>query len=50
MNQSTININEEIKFPITPAKAVKFLKNYLTKYEITEILDYPSIFFIGKEA
>jgi len=43
MNQSSnesIRL-EDIKFPITPGKALKYCKQYLTNYEQSEILDYP---------
>jgi len=38
---------EEIQFPITPAKAIKYFSSSLTSYEQSEILDYPQIYYLG---
>lgn len=34
-------------FPLTPEKAVKYYKAYLSEYEETEILNYSSVFYIN---
>lgn len=41
---------DDLKFPITPAKALKFFMNELTDYEKGEILDYKNVYFLGIKA
>jgi hypothetical protein len=41
---------EEVKYPITPARALKLFMSHLTDYEKGEILDYKHIFYLGMGA
>jgi len=34
-------------FPISPTDAIRFYGSVLTEFEKTEILEYPSIYFLG---
>jgi len=38
---------EEAKFPMTPAKALKLYGKQLSEFERQEILDYPHIYYLG---
>jgi len=43
---------KEVKqdFPFTPIQALKYLRDRLTSYEKTEILDYEMVYYVGNES
>lgn len=43
-------MDEVIKFPMKPSKALKLFLNQMSDYEKGEILDYQEIFFLGLQA
>ncbi len=38
---------QDLQFPITPARALKYCSEHLTEPEKSEILDYPQIYYLG---
>ena len=48
--RSEPSLNEEIAFPMTAAKALKYYMNYITDFEKGEILDFKQVYFLGINA
>ena len=55
-NTNNTNTNNNINFkrqktePITPEQAIKLYGNKLTKFEQTEILGFPNVYYVGENA
>jgi dual specificity tyrosine-phosphorylation-regulated kinase 2/3/4 len=53
-NRSLVKAKEDsssdVKFPISPAVALRSFSSYLTNYEQSEVLDYKQIYYLGQKA
>ena len=45
--QDVMQVCKSLQFPITPGSTIKLFKDYMTEFEISEILSYKKIYYIG---
>ncbi|TNV86897.1 hypothetical protein FGO68_gene15768 [Halteria grandinella] len=46
-SSDSIGAQNDIQYPLNPQKAIKHFRQYLTAYEIQEVLDFPQIYYVG---